>query len=140
MMNRTTISVKPENQRWVSPGKGETRANVAETRKIGEFELRVLLTIVRLNGNAYAPTIQRELGVRTNKDVCLGAIYVTLDRLEKRGLIASYRGEPTKVRGGGPKRMVKLEPDGVRALKSYKELLSDVQQTLDEAHLCTAVA
>jgi PadR family transcriptional regulator, regulatory protein PadR len=111
-----------------------------DTRKIGGFEARVLLAIVRLKGNAYGAAIQRDLEEHGNKDVCLGAVYVTLDRLERRGFIASYRGEPTKVRGGCAKRMIKLEPKGVQELESYKDLLAEMQETLDQIPVGVAAA
>jgi DNA-binding PadR family transcriptional regulator len=126
---------KPVIRRSVS-----VQQDIIDTRKIGDFETKVLLAIVRLKGGAYGAAIQRDLEERSGKDVCLGAVYVTLDRLERRGFIASYRGEPTKVRGGYAKRMIKLDPKGVRALESYKDLLLEIQETLGQIPVGVAIA
>jgi PadR family transcriptional regulator, regulatory protein PadR len=112
----------------------------ADTRKIGHFETQVLLAIVRLKDNAYGASIQRDLEEHSGKEVCLGAVYVTLDRLERRGFVTSYRGEPTKVRGGCAKRMIQIEPKGMRTLESYKDLLLEIQETLDQIPVGVAVA
>jgi PadR family transcriptional regulator, regulatory protein PadR len=83
---------------------------------LGEFETSVLLAIVRLQGRGYGVSIADEIERRTRKSVSFGAVYATLDRLQKKGLISSELGEPTPERGGKPKRFYRIEAPGERAL------------------------
>src|SRR5678816_4831419 len=64
---------------------------------LGEFELLVLLAILRLDGDAYGVTIKSALDGETSRDVTLGAIYKTLGRLEDKGYVSSRLGDPTPV-------------------------------------------
>ena len=66
---------------------------------LGEFEQHVLAALLRLRGNAYGVTIRREIVERTGRDVAVGAIYATLDRLEAKGYVSSRLGESTPERG-----------------------------------------
>jgi DNA-binding PadR family transcriptional regulator len=84
---------------------------------LGEFEQLVLLALVRLGDGAYGVSVRREIHERTARDVSLGAVYKTLDRLDRKGYVASYTGEPTAERGGRRKRHYRLEPLGLRALR-----------------------
>jgi DNA-binding PadR family transcriptional regulator len=84
---------------------------------LGEFELLVLLTILRLDGGAYGVTIQEALAREAGRDANLGAIYKTLGRLESKGLVSAWLGDPTPQRGGRRKKLYRLEPLGERALK-----------------------
>lgn len=84
---------------------------------LGEFELLVLLAILRLDGDAYGVTIKSALDVETSRDVTLGAIYKTLGRLEDKGYVAARLGDPTPQRGGRRKKLYRLDPLGHRALK-----------------------
>jgi PadR family transcriptional regulator PadR len=83
---------------------------------LGEFEQHVLASLLRLRDNAYGVTIRREIAERTGRDVVIGAVYATLDRLERKGFVSSRAGEATHVRGGRAKRYFKIEAPGVRAL------------------------
>ena len=86
---------------------------------VGQFEQLVLAAIVSLGGeNAYGVSIHAEVSrLADPKAVSLGAVYVTLDRLEDKGLIASWLSEPTAARGGRAKRCYRLEAAGERALE-----------------------
>jgi DNA-binding PadR family transcriptional regulator len=84
---------------------------------LGEFEQHVLAALLRLRNDAYGVTIRRELAERTGRDVTIGAVYATLDRLERKGFVSSRGGEPTPERGGRAKRYFKIEGPGIRALK-----------------------
>jgi DNA-binding PadR family transcriptional regulator len=84
---------------------------------LGEFEQLVLLALVHLGDGAYGVTVRREIHQRTSRDVSLGAVYKTLDRLDRKGYAASYTGEPTAERGGRRRRHYRLEPLGMRALR-----------------------
>lgn len=72
--------------------------------RIAEFELRVLLTVLRLADDAYAVAVHADLEARTRQKVSLGATYITLDRLARKGWLASRLGEPSAARGGRAKR------------------------------------
>ena len=84
---------------------------------LGEFELLVLLAVLRLDSDAYGVTIKDALDGETSRDVTLGAIYKTLGRLEDKGYLSSRLGDPTPQRGGKRKKLYRLEPLGSRALK-----------------------
>ena len=84
---------------------------------LGEFEQLVLLALARLGDEAYGVTIRRTLVERTGRRPSFGAIYSTLRRLEQKGLIHSWPGEPEAVRGGRAKKHVGLTPRGRAALR-----------------------
>ena len=92
---------------------------------LGEFELLVLLAIVRLDDEAYGVTVRDALEAETSREVALGAIYKTLGRLEDKGFVASRLGEPTAERGGRRKKYYRLEALGSRALK---QCLADLRR------------
>jgi PadR family transcriptional regulator PadR len=79
---------------------------------LGEFEQLVLLAIVRLSENAYGMTIRREIEKRAGRPTSIGAVYLTLDRMEQKGFIQSNLGEATPERGGRAKRFFKVNPSG----------------------------
>jgi PadR family transcriptional regulator, regulatory protein PadR len=86
---------------------------------LGEFEILVLTSVTAAGADAYGVTIHEELEqlVPASRDVSIGAVYTTLDRLEQKGLLKSTVGEPTAARGGRAKRFYKLEAAGARALR-----------------------
>jgi DNA-binding PadR family transcriptional regulator len=83
---------------------------------LGEFEQLVLLALLRVGDEAYAVPVHEEL-VRCGRDLTLGTIYKTLARLEEKGLVESYTGEPTARRGGRRKRLYVVTTAGQRALR-----------------------
>jgi PadR family transcriptional regulator len=87
---------------------------------LGDFERSVLLAIVHLRGSGYGVSIADEIEHRTGKRVSFGAVYATLDRLQKKGLISSELGEATPQRGGKPKRFYRIEAPGERALREAR--------------------
>jgi DNA-binding PadR family transcriptional regulator len=85
---------------------------------IGQFEQIVLTAILSLRDEAYGVTIHKKaVQLATPKNISLGAVYVTLDRLEDKGLISSWLSDPTPERGGRSKRFYRLEALGERALE-----------------------
>jgi DNA-binding PadR family transcriptional regulator len=90
---------------------------------LGDFEQRILFALIRLGEDAYGVTIRESIEARTGRAVSPGALYTALDRLEKRGLVASRLGEPTPQRGGKRKRLYTLQPAGQRALARAYETL-----------------
>jgi PadR family transcriptional regulator len=84
---------------------------------LGEFEQLVLLAILRGSGSAFGASIQREIEAQGGRRVSLGAVYTTLARLERKGLIEAWVGEPTPERGGRRRRHYRLRPSGRRELE-----------------------
>lgn len=85
-------------------------------------EEMLLLATWRLQDNAYGVTIQRQLKEVTGKTWAFGALFVSLDRLVKKGYLTTYLSEPTAKRGGRRKRMYRVTPNGLRALQQTREL------------------
>lgn len=85
---------------------------------VGQFEQLILTAILSLHDDAYGVTIHAKAEkLAEPKEVSLGAVYVTLDRLEDKGLVSSRLSDPTSERGGRAKRCYKLEALGERALR-----------------------
>ncbi len=90
-------------------------------KRLGEFEQIVLLALMRLGDRAYGVTIRLEAEARSKRAVSLSAVYTTLERLEKRGLVESFIGEPSPERGGRRKKHFRMSPAGEQALaESYR--------------------
>ena len=87
-----------------------------ELPPLGEFELLVLLAVLRAEGEAYGATILKELEDRSGRSVSRGALYVTLDRLEAKGYISSRTGDPAPARGGRPRRYYSVRATGLAVL------------------------
>ena len=90
---------------------------------LGSLEHLVLLALVRLHPNAYGMTIRREIEERTGRNISIGAVYATLDRLEAKGYVSSSLGEATAARGGRAKRMFRLEADGELSLRASQQAI-----------------
>lgn len=84
--------------------------------QLGRLEQLLLFAVLRLDDDAYGATVRREIKERTGRSLTTGAIYTTLRRLEDRGLVSSWVGEPTPERGGRRKKFYRLEAAGLRAL------------------------
>ncbi len=95
---------------------------MSSRKGLGAFEQLLLLAVLRLGDAAYGVTMRREIEERTGRSVTLGAIYPTMDRLEKKGLVSSSMSEPTKERGGRSRRYFELEPAGLEALTAARQV------------------
>jgi DNA-binding PadR family transcriptional regulator len=84
---------------------------------LGEFEMYVLAALERLGDEAYGVTIARELETQTERDIAIGSVYVTLDRLETKGFVTSVLGSPIAARGGRAKRHFSATAEGVDAVR-----------------------
>jgi DNA-binding PadR family transcriptional regulator len=91
---------------------------------LGEFELVVLLTLLHLGEDAYGMTIRVEIEERTERPVSIGAVYTTLRRLERKGLVVSELGAPSPSRGGRAKKFFRLEPAGLEALERSRAMFN----------------
>src|SRR5271166_3455342 len=83
---------------------------------LGEFEHLVVLALLRLSDRGYGVTVRQEIEARTGREVSIGAIYATLDRLEAKGYVKSHLGEPTPERGGRSKRFFRVTAEGKTAV------------------------
>jgi PadR family transcriptional regulator PadR len=90
---------------------------------LGDFELLVLLAILRADGNAYGGSILKELRGRSGRSVSRGALYVTLGRLEAKGYVSSRTGDPAPARGGRPRRYYVVRPSGLSLLRESLDAL-----------------
>lgn len=90
---------------------------------LGEFEHLLLLCLVQLSGHSYGTAIRNKLKDAIGRDSSIGALYATLERLEKKGFVSSSIGEPTPQRGGRAKRYFTLTTQGKRVLSNAKRNL-----------------
>ena len=87
---------------------------------LGEVEQLVLLAVLRLGNEGYAVPIRDLIRNDANVDLSRGTIYVTLERLERKGYVTSWFGAPTAVRGGKSRRIFRLRPAGLAAVRASK--------------------
>jgi DNA-binding PadR family transcriptional regulator len=106
---------------------------MAPRQFLGELEELVLLATLRLGEGAYGASILRELEEQAGRDVPRGSVYVTLDRLEEKGLVASRPGEPTPQRGGRAPRLVGVTEAGLAELRRTQAVRAHLQRGLDSA-------
>ena len=100
---------------------------------LGEFEQMVLLSIIRLGDDAYGLRIRDELEAVAGRSPSSGALYTTLDRLERKNLIDSSRGESSRERGGRPRRYVRVTPEGQALLASSRHRLLALWTGIEES-------
>src|ERR1700704_2729574 len=98
---------------------------------LGEFEHIVVLALLRLEERAYGVTVRQEIELRTKREVSIGAVYATLDRLETKGYVTSHRGDPTPERGGRSKRFFRVTPRGMAAVNRTQRALQSMNEGLD---------
>jgi DNA-binding PadR family transcriptional regulator len=98
---------------------------------LGEFEQLVLLSLTRLGQDAYGVPIADDIGARTGREISLGAVYKTLERLEDKGLVSSRIGEPTAERGGRRKKHYRIAAVGQRALRQSMAALRNMADGLE---------
>jgi DNA-binding PadR family transcriptional regulator len=102
---------------------------------LGEFEQLVLLAIVRLGAagaeTIYGVPIVDEIEARTRRQVARAAVYISLRRLEQKGLVSTWMAEPTQERGGKSRRCVKITRAGVKALRESRHASDQMWHGLD---------
>jgi len=92
---------------------------------LGEFEHIVILALLRLADRAYGVTVRQEIEARTGREVSIGAIYATLERLQAKGYVKSQFGDPTPERGGRSKRFFRVTAKGILAVnRTHRALQS----------------
>lgn len=100
---------------------------------LGEFEQMVLLTVLRLGEGAFGLAIMDEMESTAQRRPSSGALYTTLDRLERKGLLRAAEGEATPGRGGRRRRYVSVTPEGQRLLASSRSRLIALWDGIEEA-------
>jgi PadR family transcriptional regulator, regulatory protein PadR len=91
--------------------------------QVAEFELLVLLAVMHCGESAYSVAVHAELERRSRRRASMGAVYVTLERLETKGFLASQLGEPTAERGGRAKRFYTVTRTGRAAVAEECRIL-----------------
>lgn len=90
---------------------------------LGEFEQVVLLSLLRLGNGTWGAAIRRDIQERIGRELPVSVVYVTLQRLEKKGMVKSYVGQPIAERGGRRRRHYLIDTPGEHALgRSYRAL------------------
>ncbi len=92
---------------------------------LGEFEQLVILSLLRCEADgrpAYGMEVVREIEDVAERSATIGSVYGTLERLEEKGLLSSWHGEPDPERGGRPPRYFRVEPEGRRALAETRAM------------------
>ena len=92
--------------------------------QLGDLEELALLAVLRLGEDAYGAALRAELRERARRVVSISTIYVTLMRLEEKGYVRSWMGEPSGERGGKAKRYFALRPEGLEALEAVRDVRS----------------
>jgi len=95
---------------------------------LGEFEYLLLTAAARLGEGAYGAAIRQEIEVATTRRCSIGALYTTLDRLEAKGLLATWMGDATPQRGGRAKRMVRVTAKGIQAASAFYDAVTRVSR------------
>lgn len=101
-------------------------------RLLTDFELMILLAILRVEDDAYGVRIAREIEETAGRSAQLAAIYAALDRMESRGLVGSTLGEPTPERGGRAKRLFRVTPKGLTQAKDTQQALTALWSNLPQ--------
>ena len=108
---------------------------MGERQLLGEVEQLVLLAILRIGEGAYAVPIREELSRHGGVRLSRGTVYVTLDRLERKGYVTSTFADPTPEPGGKSRRVFTIERSGIMALKAAQRMVESLRAgTLLDAH------
>jgi DNA-binding PadR family transcriptional regulator len=94
-----------------------------DPHRLGEVEQLVLLAVLRLSGDAYAVPIRDLIAREGRVRLSRGSIYITLDRLEVKGLVESWFSDPTGEPGGKARRLFRMRPAGLAALRAARRAL-----------------
>ena len=97
---------------------------------LGEFEHIIVLALLRLDDRAYGVTVRQEIELRIHREVSIGAVYATLERLEKKGYVKSQLGDPTPERGGRSKRFFRVTAKGAAAVHRTQRALQSMTEGL----------
>lgn len=101
---------------------------------LGEFEQMIVAAVLRLGDDAYGVPIIEEIERQTGREVRSGALSVTLDRMERKGLLRSRLAEGGTNRGGRPRRYVEVTAAGLAAARESRAALLSMWDDLDSAY------
>jgi PadR family transcriptional regulator PadR len=90
---------------------------------LGALPLLVLLALMGLSDEAYGVPISEAIEESSGREVAIGSVYITLDRLERKGLVTSRLGEPTAERGGRAKMYFRVTAKGLREVRQAQRTL-----------------
>ena len=107
---------------------------MARREFLGGFELLVLLALIRLGDEAYGVPISEAIEESSGRDVALGSVYITLERLENKGFVSSALGEPTAVRGGRAKTYFRITAKGLREVRQAQRTLITLWRNVPQLH------
>jgi DNA-binding PadR family transcriptional regulator len=99
---------------------------------LGNFDLMLLLALLRLGDDAYGVTIAQELEQHTGREVVIASVYARLESLQERGLVTSTLGDPTPERGGRAKRYFSITGAGIREIRNARRALMSMWKGLPE--------
>ena len=100
-------------------------------RGLGEFEQLVLLTILRLGGEAYSVPMVVELEERSGREVSQAAVYIALRRLEEKGLVSSRMESAAATGSGRERRYFRVLPEGLTLLRESRQTMDRFWEGLD---------
>ncbi len=95
---------------------------------LGEFEYLIITAAANLGNEAYGAAMRETIETTAGRACSLGALYTTLDRLEAKGLVETWMGEPTQQRGGRARRMVRVSGAGAAAAREFYEAVTRMSQ------------
>jgi len=95
---------------------------------LGEFEYLLITAAAGLGDGAYGVSIREEIEKTTGRTCSLGALYTTIERLEKKGLLKTWMGDATAERGGRAKRLVRVTAKGVQEAKTFYEAVMRISR------------
>jgi PadR family transcriptional regulator PadR len=105
---------------------------MAKREFMGGFELLVLLALIGLGEDAYGVPISEAIEQNSGREVAMGSVYITLDRLESKGLVTSRLGEPTPERGGRAKTYFQITGKGLREVRQARRTLINLWRGLPQ--------
>jgi PadR family transcriptional regulator PadR len=100
---------------------------MSDDAPLGAFEEQVMLAVVHAGADAFGMSVRREIEKRTGRDVAIGAVYATLDRLEAKRLIASIRARGVS----GSRRVFRVTVAGARALMATRAMRDGLWRGID---------
>lgn len=101
-------------------------AGFGKSKFLGEFEMVVLAALIRLGRDAYGVSVMKEIEERAGRTVSIGALYATLNRLEKKGYVQTRMGEATAERGGRAKRFFEITSEGELQMRKSTQALHNM--------------
>lgn len=106
-----------------------------KNKGLGEFEELVLLAVCITEGEAYGISVKREVEKHSGRSILLGAVHITLYRLQDKGLLRSEMGGNTKKRGDRRKRLFTITDAGMRQLRAAQDVRQKMWQLIPQLKL-----